>query len=195
MDPVMFALAVLALLAAPGPTNTLLAASGACVGIFGSIRLAPAAIGGYLASITVLIGIAGPLVLRHPQLSVALKLAATVWLVRCSLRLWRQAGSEIKAAQPPISTWQIFTTTLVNPKGLIVAFGILPQMPLDQMAPWLAGFSCLTFIVAIGWIWIGVLIARSAGPRATPRHIWRAASLGLAVFATALAGSVIAGLL
>jgi threonine/homoserine/homoserine lactone efflux protein len=48
VDQVLFMLAILTVLAAPGPTNTLFAASGASVGILRS----PAGIGGYLFSIT-----------------------------------------------------------------------------------------------------------------------------------------------
>lgn len=195
MDPVFFTLAVLAVLAAPGPTNTLLAASGASIGVRGSLGLVPAGIGGYLVAITALHILAGPVIAQHPGAMLTLKLAASLWLALCSLRLWREAGSGFAAANAPISLSRVFVTTLTNPKVLILAFGIFPQGPLIDVTPWFAGFCCLVSFVAFGWIGIGVLIASSAGPLATPRRLWRAASIGLAAFAVMFAGSAIAAAL
>lgn len=192
MTPVFFALATLAVLAAPGPTNTLLAASGASVGVRGSLRLVPAELGGYLASITVLDVLFGSVIAQQPGAMLALKLAASLWLALCALGLWREAGLGFTAANTPVSVGRVFVTTLVNPKALIFAFGILPQGPFFQVAPWFLGFCALVSSVAIGWIGMGVLIAHSAGPLATPRRVWRAAALGLAAFAMIFAGSAIA---
>lgn len=189
MDPVTFVVAVVALLATPGPTNTLLAASGASVGVVGSLRLVPAEIGGYLTAITALTVVAAPLVAAHAVVAVGLKLAASLWLGCCALRLWREAGEAFEAGETPVSVRQIFVTTLVNPKALIFALVIIPQGPLAQTAPWLAGFSGLVVAVAIGWIGLGAMLARSAGRLATPRRIRRLAALGLAAFATLVAGS------
>jgi len=66
-DPVSFTLAVLALLVTPGPTNTLLAASGAIAGLARSMRLIPAELCGYLAAIATLLFIADPAIENHAQ--------------------------------------------------------------------------------------------------------------------------------
>jgi hypothetical protein len=53
-DPVLFALAVLAVLGTPGPTNTLLATAGATAGLRRSLALIPAEAAGYTISILTL---------------------------------------------------------------------------------------------------------------------------------------------
>ncbi|MDO8605646.1 MAG: LysE family translocator [Phaeospirillum sp.] len=189
MDPTTFVLAVLALLATPGPTNTLLAASGASVGVIRSLKLVPAEIGGYLTAITLLIAVIGPLVAAHAVIAVGLKLAASLWLICCALRLWRNVDEEIGRSETSIR--HVFITTLVNPKALIFALVIFPQGTPIETAPWLAGFSGLVVIVAIGWICFGAALAHSIGRLATPRRIRRAAALGLTAFATVLAGAAI----
>ncbi|HZF76664.1 MAG TPA: lysine transporter LysE, partial [Acetobacteraceae bacterium] len=61
-DPVLFALAVLFILGTPGPTNTLLATSGATAGFRRSLILLPAEAAGYGISILTLGLVLGPVV-------------------------------------------------------------------------------------------------------------------------------------
>jgi threonine/homoserine/homoserine lactone efflux protein len=195
MDQFFFILAVLTVLAAPGPTNTLFAASGASVGILRSLRLAPAGIGGYLFSITALDILVGHIVALHPLTLPALKVSASLWLFYCALNLWRDGRPGFSGATAPISIRQVFFTTLTNPKSLVFAFAIFPQSPVIQLLPWFVEFGLLVFFVAFLWIGMGALIARSVGALATPLRIKRAAAIGLAAFATIFASSVIAAVL
>ncbi|MES1149390.1 MAG: hypothetical protein ABUL53_09420, partial [Bradyrhizobium guangdongense] len=59
MDVLPFILAAASLLAIPGPTNTLLATSGAGVGVARSLPLLAAELGGYLLSILLLPSVLG----------------------------------------------------------------------------------------------------------------------------------------
>lgn len=52
-DPILFAFAVIAILATPGPTNALLATAGAANGLRRSLPLVPAELAGYLIAIAV----------------------------------------------------------------------------------------------------------------------------------------------
>ena len=186
-----FVLGVLALLATPGPTNTLLAASGASVGVRRSLKLLLAENAGYIVSITLLAVALGPIVAARPWLETALRLTAAAWLIWCAVQLWRQAGRVLGSYQAPITTRRVFVTTLLNPKALIFALVIFPDTGLTGLVPWLAAFCGLVVIVAVGWIALGSFAARSAGTLATPGRIWRIAAVGLAGFAAVIVGSAV----
>lgn len=135
LDPIAFAPAVLALLLTPGPTNTLLAASGATVGVRRSLRLVPCEIAGYGISIFVLILLVGPLVAGHAAFGAALRMAAAGYLAWSAVVLWRTAGERFADAPRPISPRRVFTTTLLNPKALVFAFAIFPALPSPRSCP------------------------------------------------------------
>lgn len=192
MDPFAFAAAVLALLATPGPTNSLLAASGAAVGLRRSLTLPLGEIAGYGLAISLLALGLGPAIAARPEIAVALKLLASLWVSGCAVRLWRQASGGAAIGPLRVTPRQVFLTTLLNPKALIFALVIFPQRPPLAFLPWLAGFSLLALIVALGWIGLGASLARSGGAWATPRRIGRGAALALGVFALVIGGSAIA---
>jgi threonine/homoserine/homoserine lactone efflux protein len=187
-----FVLSVIALLAVPGPTNTLLAASGAAIGPRRSLILIPAEISGYLIAIGGLLAIVQPLAASHPLIPVASKLLASAWLAWTAVRLWRDGGAELLTVPAPASPARLFLTTLLNPKALIFAFAIFPQTGLTTLAPYVAVFAALVAIISAGWILLGGLIARSAFGTATPRRISRIAAIALGVFATLIASSAVA---
>lgn len=194
-DPFAFALAVLALLATPGPTNTLLAAAGASDGVRPALRLVSAELAGYLVSISLLLFLAGPAVAASPALATALKLAAGAWLAVSAVRLWREAGDGFAATPRPVTLRRVFVTTLLNPKALVFALVLIPPGGPAAVAPWLAFFSGLVALVGSGWVVVGGLIARSGGRAVTPRRVSRTAALVLAAFATLLAGSAVAAVI
>jgi hypothetical protein len=82
MSELAFLSAVLALLLAPGPTNTLMALAGAQAG-FG---LLPVELLGYLTTILPLTWLGAPLLARWPVLATGLKVLAAAWV------LWLRCG-------------------------------------------------------------------------------------------------------
>ena len=181
IGPLSFAGAVAAILLSPGPTNTLLATSGATVGVRRSLRLIPAEASGYLISIGLLIFAIGPQISLHPALGRGLRLLCAAWLVLMSWRLLRSTSSP--QATPVISFRRVFATTLVNPKALVFALAIFPPldaMPLERAALWVSGFLGLVVSIALAWIVLGAALGASA-----PR--WVEAGL-----AKKLAGAVLA---
>ena len=189
---VAFVLSVIALLAVPGPTNTLLAASGAAIGSRRSIMLIPAEISGYLVAIGCLLESVRPLAASHPMVPVASKLLAGAYLTWTAVRLWREGAAELLIVPAPASPARLFLTTLLNPKALIFAFVIFPRTDIVSLGPYVAIFATLVVVIGGGWILLGGLIARSAGGIATPRRISRVAAVALGVFASLIASSAVA---
>lgn len=181
-----FILGTLALLATPGPTNTLLAASGAALGVRRSLRLIPAELAGYGVSIGLLGALAVPLMARVPALVPGLKLAAAAFLVWSAASLWRTAGRSVAGALPPPATpARVFLTTLLNPKALVFALVLFPGLD-----PRLSGpvFAALVVSVAAGWILIGHGLGRTLR---TPGRVNRLTAVLLAAFALVVTGSAL----
>jgi len=184
-----FVVSVVTLLAVPGPTNTLLAASGAAVGFRKSLRLVIGEIGGYLAAIFILMQILAPFVAGAPTGPIIAKAFASAVLLLLAVRLWRHASAELTVASGPISAGQVFITTLFNPKALVFAFVIFPHAGVREIG-WLLGlFSMLVIGIGCGWIALGRVIGSSTGHQATQALIARCAAVVLGIFATVIGGS------
>lgn len=177
----------LALLATPGPTNTLLAASGAALGVRASLRLIPAELAGYGLAIGLLSAIAMPLMMRVPVLVPGLKLAAALFLVWSAIGLWRTAGGHATAVLPPPATpGRVFLTTLLNPKALVFALVLFPGLDPRHSVPL---FCALVSSVAFGWILIGRSLGRLGRTSRTPGRVNRLTAVVLATFALVVTGS------
>ena len=127
VEPLAFFLAALTLLAAPGPTNTLLAMSGAAAGLRPSLPLIGAALGGYLVSVLTLGLVLGPVAKGNPVVALALKLACALYLVWLAVGLWREGATALVSDRPGRFD-RVLTTTLLNPKSVIFAFLIIPHL-------------------------------------------------------------------
>jgi threonine/homoserine/homoserine lactone efflux protein len=92
-NPLLFLLTVLAILGTPGPTNTLLATSGASIGARASLPLLQAEACGYVISILVLGLVLGPVVAASPVISIVLRLAVGGYLFFLAVGLWRRGVS------------------------------------------------------------------------------------------------------
>ena len=115
-DPTLFIAAVLILLSTPGPTNTLLATSGATLGVSRSLSLLVGELTGYLVAITAVRVVLGPIIQAHPWVGVALKIAVVTYLGWVAVRLWREKAALTDAGT--VSARSVFITTLLNPKSL-----------------------------------------------------------------------------
>lgn len=192
IDPVAFVLAALTLLATPGPTNTLLAMSGAAAGLRPSLRLLAAELSGYMISILTLSLVLGPLVRGNPLVAVTLKGLCALYLVFLAIKLWRE-GSSALITTAPVPFRQVFATTLLNPKAVIFAFLILPHLAdrrIVQGLPYLTGLCGLIVVVGGGWIALGSALRAGSGGALPNGLVRRAGATALVVFAAVLGSSV-----
>lgn len=183
-----FVSAVLALLLAPGPTNTLIGIAAARGGIGAILRLLPAELLGYLAAILPLSWLGAEFLARHPDASIGLKVVAAGWVMFLAIRLWKTPDDRRNDAE--IDRRRIFMTTLLNPKALIFGLVLLPVPSANDFVRKLALFCLLVAAVAIVWGAMGQLTQTGTGSERRLILVQRAASVWLAFISISLITSV-----
>lgn len=181
--------AVLALLLAPGPTNTLMGIAGARGGLRATARLLPAELAGYLTTILPLAWLGAELLARFPSASVALKVAAAVWVMFLAVKLWRMPADAGEGSG--VTTRRVYLTTMLNPKALIFGLVLLPVPADSQFLPRLAMFCVMVMAVAMLWGGFGRLT--QAGDSGSRRLllVQRLASIWLAIVSVTLITGVL----
>lgn len=183
-DPLLFALAVLAVLGTPGPTNTLLATAGATGGVRRSLPLVPAEAAGYAISVLTLGLVLGPVLARMPALDATLRGAVGAYLLLLAVRLWRRGKATLRTAAL-VTPVQVFLTTLLNPKAIVFALGIVP-FGAPRVWPYMLAFLSLTACVALGWIVAGAMLGGVAGRGGWSGAVPRTGAAAIGVFAVLL---------
>lgn len=187
-DPILFLVAVLTLLGTPGPTNTLLATSGALAGVRRSAPLLAGELAGYLVAIAAIWLVFAPVLHAFPMLGVVVKLAVAIYLLGTAVQLWRRS-EELAAVAQVVRMRTVFLTTMFNPKALIFALSIIPLSSPDVV--WFVGvFAIAVPSIGLCWIVLGRLIG--AVSRNTYAHrLPRVASVVLVGFAALMAASTL----
>jgi threonine/homoserine/homoserine lactone efflux protein len=160
--PLAFALSVLALLAVPGPTNTLLAGAGASGGARRSLRLLAGELAGYLITITFVRWALGTVIGETAGAQNVVKVAVAAYLVFLAVRLWQAAPQPSASA---FTVARVFVTTLLNPKAFIFALFVFPPAP-TPIVPYYAGFAALVVTVGASWLAAGAALDRLTSARA-----------------------------
>jgi threonine/homoserine/homoserine lactone efflux protein len=158
-DPVVFVMSVTLLLMTPGPTNTLLAASGALIGVYRSVRLLIAEVTGYLTSILTIGYLLGNWMTGAPRFTTALRISSGVYLLTLAVRTWR-AYQGVSPEAPSFS--RVLVTTLLNPKALIFALVIIPAREPNAVL-YFAAFSLIVPTIGCIWIAFGGVTRRAVG--------------------------------
>ncbi|MFN4143681.1 hypothetical protein [Aestuariivirga sp.] len=176
MTTAEFYLSLIALLLAPGPTNTLLALAGAERGAWRALALTPAVAAGYMAAVLPLTFAGAGLMEGHATLSLAVTFAAAAWVAWLAASLWRLPAARDADIEGP-GGLRLFTTTLLNPKGLIIGLVMLPSQ--DRLAIPLLAFLLVLILVSAGWALAGSLIGRApGGKRGRGAQLFRRACAG-----------------
>ncbi len=169
------------LLLAPGPTNMVLALAAASRGIGRSAPLPLVVLAAYLATILPLTLLAVPVLRAYPALGDAIAGLAALWVVLLAVRLWKAPVSGRDMA--PVSTSDLFVTTLLNPKGIVIALAMLPGQPQPQG---LLAVAVVILLVSMVWLLFGATAVRAVSSR-YPVAFARSASFSLMLFAVTLA--------
>lgn len=154
-----------ALLAAPGPTNLVLATAGAQRGLRRGLPLLLPALMAYVGGIWGL----NLLLARVPSgLSVAvLQGCAALWLVVLAERLW--TAPTLLAGRRAGTAFVVATTTLLNPKVAIFATLVFAPGTFPAKAP---AFAVLFAVIGGGWVLAGAgLLRRLSAGRTLPRAL------------------------
>ena len=187
MSVAALCLAILALLLTPGPTNTLIALAAADRGWAQALRLIPAELAGYMLAVVPLAWAGAALVARVPGLAPFVSALAAAWVLVLAVRLWRLA---IPGADqgPGVTAGQVFVTTLLNPKALVIGLVLLPSA--DPIGPRIAAFALLVVVVAMVWAAAGAALGQSGKGRATP-WLSKVAAGWLAILSATLAAKAL----
>ena len=153
-----FLLAVLGLLFAPGPTNTMLALAGAQGDVRLALRLIPAALLGYLSALLPLAVGAGVIV-KAPLVAILVQVAAAVWVLVLAARLW--TSGSVDQDSNGVTAGQVYLTTLLNPKALVAGLVLLPPVHSPDFFPRITAFLVTAGLVGAGWCMAGSTIGRS----------------------------------
>lgn len=187
-NPALFAASVMILLIMPGPTNTLLAASGATVGFQRSTPLLLSELAGYALSIVLIEFVLGPSMSSAHLTASVLRVVAGTYLMILSVKLWTTA---FRLERAVISLRQVFVTTLLNPKALVFALVIIPfGSPRGSL--YFSIFLATVPIVGTLWIVAGSLLGRHSPP-GYARSFPKAVSIVLAIMSATLISSAFFG--
>jgi threonine/homoserine/homoserine lactone efflux protein len=188
-----FLIATWAILLTPGPTNTLLALSGAQIGFIRSLKLLPAELSGYLLAVVPLAVIGANILDAWPQMAGAIRLVAAIWVMYLAGKLWLQAGNAIE--QSAVTARRVFVTTLLNPKALLFGLVLLPPGDALLFLPHLGIFVLSIVAVASLWATAGSAIVKGTVQQSARRRMWihRCAAAWLAVLSAGLAAEDLLG--
>lgn len=161
IDLLTFVPAVAVILATPGPTNTLLASSGAQAGFRDSLPLVPAELFGYALAIAGWGLVLEPASAGWPWLKPTLRLACAFYLVAVARGLWSKAGDTL--SKSGFGTRRVFAATLLNPKALLFAAVIFPEAAFQNSAAFAQAmgiFAAVIVPIALAWIGLGSTLSR-----------------------------------
>lgn len=165
MTTLQFCLSLTALLFAPGPTNALLALSGAEAGAWRTLRLLPLVVAAYAMSVLPLAALGEEMLRQQHWLRAGVTLAAAAWVAWLAFTLWHRSSDDARDAGAGRGA-RLFVTTLLNPKGFIIGLVLVPSQPSQAAA--LALFFAVLALAAAAWAMLGTALQRTGGGNGLP---------------------------
>lgn len=161
MPTLVFCLSLTALLFAPGPTNALLALSGAEAGAVRTLRLLPVVLAAYALIVLPLATLGEDLLHQQHMVRAGVTLLAALWVGWMAVALWRQPAPDAAAGLTRGRSLRLFITTLLNPKAFIIGLVLIPAQPSQSMATLLV-FAMLA-AAAVAWSLLGAALQGQRG--------------------------------
>ncbi|WP_416067782.1 threonine transporter RhtB [Rhizobium sp. ZK1] len=162
-----FLIAVFSLLILPGPTNAVLALASRALTVRRSLSLVATVVLGYLAIIIPVSSIAAPPLEGQPVIGAAVKLISAIWVLYLALKLW---GPVPVGGQSTLGVGQLFVTTLLNPKAIIIGLTLVPSVQTGVPVA-VAAFVCCATVTSAIWLGLGgLLVGRHAQMPPLVRH-------------------------
>ncbi|APO78790.1 LysE family amino acid efflux protein (plasmid) [Rhizobium etli 8C-3] len=181
MTQLSMAAGAFALLAMPGPTNTLLALAAHRRGVRELAILATTVVAAYLMVVVLLAVFAGAFLHSHPQIAAALKLVSAAWVLYLAFRLWFAPGP-ISATD--VSARHVLMTTLLNPKAIIIGLAMVPTAGISTQIPHLMTIAFVVAAASALWLALGKLVI--GGQETLPMLVRRCSSAVLMLFSASL---------
>lgn len=190
--------ALMLLLLAPGPTNTLLFRAGVLFGFRASWKLAFIECAAYLLQVS-LWGVALVYLATYSPLALkATQLAAACYLLYVSYTLWQRKAVPSQPGKDRFSALYFFCLTVMNPKGLLIVSFIAPVGAFITLQGYVGFMTTLALVVipvGSAWILLGKQFEGIQKAWLTPLKINRATSVAIGCFATLMMGRLAESLL
>jgi threonine/homoserine/homoserine lactone efflux protein len=114
-------------------------------------------------------------------IALALRVVVALYLCFLAVRLWR-SGVAATGSGRAIRFRDVLVTTMLNPKALLFAFGIVPLHAPGAML-YLAAFVLMVIAAGSCWILLGIAVARGLLSTAATRLVPRFGAVAIAAFA------------
>lgn len=175
--------ALIALLATPGPTNMVLLIAASERGFLKACHLLAVVLSAYLATIIPLSFGGGHVLAYLPGLKPLVAVLAGIWVARLAVKLWQRPAEG--QASPAVTNRAVFTTTLLNPKALIIGIVLMPAQTAWVTATNILLFVSVATLASLVWLAAGQVVARG-NPGGPPLGFRRAAAVWLGMIAIML---------
>lgn len=190
----IFMLGTAIVLLTPGPTNALLAAAGIEQGSWRALPLIAFELAGYLIAISGWGIFLASMEQYYTWLSAAVRVACGCYLLYIAVKIWMSTGKPPISESRTIGPATVFVTTMLNPKGLLLASTIFPPHAFDDMQVYLSAtalFACVVVPIGIVWVVFGAIVGSGRVISMDPVKLQRALALVIGVFSATIVWTAI----